>query len=98
MQEVDFYQLSRAVEDRFVGSMRGEGQPRPLLAIRGGPPREVLVGGAVTVLGMGILVVLFLLGLGDLASGLAIPPVPRIAADAIAVATIALGGLGVLAG
>ncbi len=97
MQEVDFYQLSRAVEDRFVGSMRGEGQPRPLLAIRGGPPREVLVGGAVAILGVVILVVLFQLGLGDLTSGLALHPVPWIAAYAIAVATIALGVVRVLA-
>ena len=96
MQQVDFYQLSRAVEDRFVGSMRGEGQPRPLLAIRGGLPREVFVGGAV-VLGLVVLVVLFQLGLGDLSSSLALHPLPGIAAYVVAVATIALGVLQVLA-
>ena len=97
MQQVDFYQLSRAVEDRFVGSMRGEGQPRPLLAIRGGLPREVFVGGAVGALGLVMLVVLFQLGLGDLSSSLALHPLPGIAAYVVAVATIALGVLQVLA-
>jgi len=96
MQQVDFYELSRAVEDRFVGSMRGEGQPRPLLAIRGGLPREVFVGGAVGVLGLVVLVVLFQLGLGDLSSSLALHPLPAIAAYVGAVATIALGVLQVL--
>src|SRR4051812_13801240 len=96
MQQVDFYELSRAVEDRFVGSMRGEGQPRPLLAIRGGLPREVFVGAAVGVLGLVVLVVLFQLGLGDLSSSLALHPLPGIAAYVVAVATIALGVLQVL--
>ena len=43
MQEMDFYELSRAVQDRFTVSVRGEGQPRPLLALRAGPPREALM-------------------------------------------------------
>jgi hypothetical protein len=97
MREVDFYELSRAVEDRFVGSMRGEGQPRPLLAIRGRVPREVYVGTAIGVAGLVGLVVLFELGLGDLTSDFALHPLPAIAGYVVAVATIALGALRVLA-
>jgi hypothetical protein len=97
MREVDFYELSRAVEDRFVGSMRGEGQPRPLLAIRGGMPREVFVGIGIAAAGLVGLVVLFELGLGDLTSDFALHPVPAIAGYVVAVATIALGALRILA-
>jgi hypothetical protein len=97
MRELDFYELSRAVEDRFVGSMRGEGQPRPLLANRGGVPREVFVGSAIGLGGLAGLVVLFELGLGDLTSDLALHPLPVIAGYVVAVATIALGALQVLA-
>src|SRR5437867_3881380 len=97
MREVDFYELSRAVEDRFVGSMRGEGQPRPLLAIRGGVKREVFIGAVVALVGVMMLVVLLQLGLGDLTSELALHPLPVIGAYVVAVATIALGVLQVLA-
>jgi hypothetical protein len=97
MKEVDFYECSRAVEDRFVGSMRGEGEPRPLLAIRGKTPREVFMGAGVAGLGLVALSAIIELGLGDLSSNLALHPPAAIAAYAVAVATIAFGVLTMLA-
>src|SRR6266511_1307886 len=79
MQEVDFYELSRAVQDRFTGSLRGEGRPLPLLAIRVGPSREVLVWAGIAVGAALVLVGFFQLGLGDLKSSLANHPTTFIA-------------------
>jgi hypothetical protein len=60
-------------------------------------PREVFVGIAIGVAGLVGLVVLFELGLGDLTSDFALHPVPAIGAYVVAVATIALGALRILA-
>ena len=93
MQEMDFYEISRAVQDRFTVSVRGEGQPRPLLAVRAGPPRPALIWGAV---GAGALLfawVLFELGLGDLKSNFAIQPASFAAGYALLVATVAVAAI-----
>jgi hypothetical protein len=97
MQEMDFYELSRAVQDRFTVSVRGEGQPRPLLALRAGPPREALLWSAIGGGGLLLLVLLVALGFGDLASSFALQAVPLVAAYAILAATVAISVMRVLA-
>jgi hypothetical protein len=97
MQEADFYELPRAVQDRFTGCVRGEGRPVPLLVIRVGPPREVLIWSAIGAAGTLVLVIIFRLGLGDLKSSLALHPAPLIVAYAAALATMALSTLKVVA-
>ncbi len=97
MQEVDFYELSRAVQDRFTGSLRGEGRPLPLLAIRVGPSREVLVWAGIAVGAALVLVGFFQLGLGDLKSSLANHPTTFIAVYAGILATISIAALQVAA-
>src|SRR4051812_5185345 len=96
MQEMDFYELSRAVQDRFTVSIRGEGQPRPLLVLRAGPPREVLVWSAIGAAGLLFFLVLVDLGFGDLKSALAVHPAPLAGAYALLAATVAISVMKVL--
>ena len=42
MQEVDFYELSRAVQERFVACVGGQGQPAPVLDGYTGDQRVLL--------------------------------------------------------
>jgi hypothetical protein len=96
MQEMDFYELSRAVQDRFTVSVRGEGQPRPLLALRAGPPREALMWSGIG--GGAFLLVLLLvdLGFGDLKSSFALQAAPLAGAYALLTATVAISVMKVL--
>src|SRR5260370_15915175 len=96
MLEMDFYELSRAVQDRFTVSIRGEAQPRPLLAVRAGPPREVLIWSAVGIGGLVLLVSLFELGFGDLESGFAVQGVLLIGAYALLAGVVAASTLQVV--
>src|SRR5579859_7015967 len=93
MQEMDFYELSRGVQDRFTVSIRGEGQPRPLLAVRAGPPREVLIWSAVGAAALALIILLFNLGFGDLTSDFAVQSVPFIAVYALLAGAVALSTL-----
>jgi hypothetical protein len=96
MQEMDFYELSRAVQDRFTVSVRGEGQPRPLLALRAGPPREALVWSGIGSAAALFLVLLVALGLGDLKSTFALHGAPLAGAYALLGAIVAVSVLKVL--
>jgi hypothetical protein len=88
MQEVDFYELSRAVQERFVACVGGQGQPTPVLQASAGQPRGMLAwlgvaaGSVIAVLGV------YQVGLGNLESGLALHPPPFIGAYALLFATI----------
>jgi hypothetical protein len=96
MQEVDFYELSRAVQERFVGCVGGQGQPSPVLQAPAGKPRGlyawlgVAVGSVVALLG------LYQLGHGDLDSGLAIHGTPFIGGYAFLLAATLVAFLQVL--
>ncbi len=96
MQLVDFYKLSRPVQERFIGSVNGGGLPSPILELRGGP-REPLAWLAVSGGGLLALLVLYRIGLGDLTSSVAINPAAMIAAYALLLATVAVGLLKALA-
>jgi hypothetical protein len=79
MERLDFYKLSRPVQERFIGSVNGTGLPSPILEWRVTPnePRIWLalsVGAALVVAG------LFRLGHGNLESAFAIQPLPMAAA------------------
>jgi hypothetical protein len=97
MQEMDFYELSRAVQDRFTASIRGEGQPRPLLALGAGPPREALLWAAIGAGGLLFLALLVDLGFGNLKSSLALHPAPFAGVYALLAATVAISSMKVLA-
>jgi hypothetical protein len=90
MQVVDFYKLTRPVQERFLGSVRGSGMPVPILEVRMGPKEPwawLGLSGASAIL----LLVLYRLGYGVLDSGLAIQSPPLVAAYALVVATFAFG-------
>ena len=61
MQQVDFFKLPRAVQDRVVGGMRGEFPPSPLARLGA---RPVVPWVWVAVFGSGVLGLLVLLNLG----------------------------------
>src|SRR5438445_143983 len=90
MQEMDFYELPRAVQDRFTISVRGEGQPRPLLVIRPGVSRAVLAWSATGAVAATILAGLVGIGLGNLKSHLAIHPLSFVGGYALLTATIGI--------
>ncbi len=90
MQLVDFYKLSRPVQERFIGSVNGGGLPSPILEVRGGP-REPLGWVALSGGGLLALLVLYRIGLGDLDSAVAINPAAMIVAYALVLSTIAIG-------
>jgi hypothetical protein len=78
MQEVDFYELSRAVQERFVGCVGGQGQPAPVLQATAGQPRGLLAWLGVAAASVAALVGLYQLGHGNLESGLALHGAPFI--------------------
>jgi hypothetical protein len=84
MQEVDFYELSRAVQERFVGCVGGQGQPSAVLQATAGQPRGMLAWLGIAAGSLIALLALFQLGLGSLDSGLALH------------STAFIGGYGVL--
>lgn len=49
MKRMEFFQLTRAVEERFVASTRGIGAPQPLLVGSPPPPFDAIRWGAAAV-------------------------------------------------
>src|SRR6185503_9034882 len=96
MQEVDFYELSRAVQERFVACVGGQGQPAPVLQATAGQPRGMLAWLGVAAGSVVVLLVLYQVGLGNLESGLALHGAPFIAGYAVLLAAIFVAFLQVL--
>ena len=88
-----FYELARPIQDRFVAALRGEGLPRPMLARRAGPPRELLVWGGTALSALLALIVLVRLGFGNLDASLALQPAWLMGFYALVLAVLALGVL-----
>jgi hypothetical protein len=89
MKAVDFYQIPRAIQDRFVGSVMSGFPPAPLLALRAGTAAKVVwlgVSGASLVS-----VVVTRLGYGSLESGLALHSLRALALYAGLVFALAYG-------
>ena len=97
MQEVDFYELSRAVQERFVTCVGGQGQPGPVLQDTAGQPRGMFAWLGVAVGGVVLLVVVYQLGLGDLESALALQGTAFIGGYAVLLAAVFVAILQVLA-
>jgi hypothetical protein len=92
MQNIDFYKLSRVVQERFVGSVNGSGLPAPILRSNA-PPREPAMWLGASVGSVILLLVLYKAGYGDLASGTSIEGAKWLVAY---VALFALAVFGVL--
>jgi hypothetical protein len=94
MQPIDFYKLSRPVQERFVGSVNGAGLPAPILRARAKPtaPAAWFAAAAASLVAV---VVFYRVGYGDLGSGVAIQGVGWMGAY---VAAIAFAVFGVLRG
>ncbi|HEY2510202.1 MAG TPA: hypothetical protein VGI39_05080 [Polyangiaceae bacterium] len=91
MQSIDFYKLTRAVQERFIGSVNGTGLPAPML--RSAPP--ALAPRAWFAASAGAVLTLFLIfraGFGDLHSRVAIEPAPWLAAY-VGLAALAVFGV-----
>jgi hypothetical protein len=96
MQEVDFYELSRAVQERFVACVGGQGQPAPVLQDSAGQPRGMFAWLGVAVGGVVLLLVVYQVGLGNLESPLALQGAPFIGGYAFLLAAIFVAVLQVL--
>jgi hypothetical protein len=91
MTRVDFYKLSRAVQDSLLASVRGEFAPRPVLVKLGG--RRLVAGWLVVAAIAALLLVgVYVAGFGSVASALAIQPIWALAiyAGLAAVSVIAV--------
>ena len=97
MQEVDFYELSRAVQERFVACVGGQGQPAPVLQDSAGQPRGMFAWLGVAVGGVVLLLVVYQAGIGNLESSLALQGAPFIGGYACLLAAIFVAVLQVLA-
>src|SRR5262245_13586267 len=91
MERLDFYKLTRPVQERFIGSTNGTGMPTPILDLRVTPsePRIWMALFAVAALAV---VALFRMGHGDLTSAMAIQTLP-IAGLYVAFAALSAFGL-----
>lgn len=96
MQVVDFYKLTRPVQERFLGSVRGSGMPVPILEVRIGP-KEPYAWLGLSAASAIVLIVLYRIGYGHLDSGLAIHGVPMVAPYFVAIAALTFGVLRALA-
>jgi hypothetical protein len=74
MKRIEFFQLTRAVEERFLASSRGQGAPTPLLVGAPPPPFDALCWGAAALAGFVVWVWVASLGYGELGSNLALQP------------------------
>ncbi|MGO8996769.1 MAG: hypothetical protein ACLQVI_25925 [Polyangiaceae bacterium] len=92
MQLIDFYKLSRSIQERFIGSVNGTGLPAPILRTNDAPRTPLMWFGA-SAAALLILLLFFRLGYGDLASGMA---VQGTAWMILYVALVALAVFGVL--
>ncbi len=72
MKTVEFFSLSRPIQERFIAAARAQGAPIPILVARVPPPMKV-IGWAAAAVAFVIVWILFLqIGYGDLSSSLAI--------------------------
>ncbi len=80
MQDIDFYKLDRTAQERFVGSVNGQGLPAPILRTESKPPLPAIL---TATSGACFLVLLLLLtvGYGNLESRVAIEGVVFLLAD-----------------
>lgn len=85
MKEIDFYQLPRSIQDNLLDGFRGEFDPRPILSQRGERPTMYAWLGLSGV-ALLVLIILALVGFGEIESMLAMHPVP------VAVVYVALAG------
>ena len=98
MKEVPFHQLSRAIQDRFLGSASGVEPPAPIVAARGGL-RGAYLALVLTLVGVAGLVLLYRHAFGQLQSGVSVQPmIPFVIAYAALVAAAIFGLLHALAG
>lgn len=90
MQKSNFYEFTRPVQERFIGSVNGTGMPTPILERRGGPslPFYWL---ALSAVGLLLVIALFPLGLGNLESGLAIQSVVLLVAYVAGIFALVFG-------
>src|SRR4051812_9204280 len=92
MQQVDFYQLPRAVQERFIGCANGANAPAPLLsAFRA--PREPLLWFSVSLGAALSFALLSTFGLGSLTSSAAQHAPWVMVPDALLLAACVLGAL-----
>ena len=89
MQIVDFYKLTRPVQERFLGSVRGSGMPVPILEVHIGP-KEPYAWLGLSAFASLLLLVLYRVGYGSLDSPFAIQKTWTMAAYAL-VTIIAFG-------
>ena len=90
MQSIDFYKLTRPVQERFTGSVNGTGLPAPILR-KNAPPRAPLVWLGVSALELLAVLLLFRLGFGDRTSGVAVQNLPWLGAY-VALVSLAIFG------
>ena len=74
MKRIDFFQLTRAVEERFLESSRGQAAPLPLLVGPPPPPFDAIRWAAAAVAAFIVWIWVASLGYGDLQSSLALQP------------------------
>ncbi len=96
MQSIDFYKLTRAVQERFIGSVNGTGLPAPILRSNA-PPRAPLVWLGVSAAALLTALLFFRLGFGDLTSGLAVQRLPWLFAYVALIALAVFGLVSTLA-
>jgi hypothetical protein len=93
MQTIQFFSLSRPIQERFIEAARAQGAPIPILVARPPAPVEVLgwaAGSAASLLAW----VLFLrVGYGDLSSPLAIAPIWTVGVQVVLLLVALLTGL-----
>jgi hypothetical protein len=92
MQPIDFYKLTRSVQERFIGSVNGAGLPAPILRSNA-VPRAPLVWLGVSAGALLALLFIFRLGFGDLTSAMAVEGPAWLGVD---IALVALAAFGVL--
>lgn len=74
MQRIDFFQLERPIQERFVASARGAAPPAPLASRRELVPKGVLIWAGISLVSVLALGLLGSLGYGELTSRFALQP------------------------
>jgi hypothetical protein len=74
LKRIDFFQLTRAVEERFLEASQGRAAPAPLLVGAPPPPFDAIRWGGAAVLAFVVWIWIASVGYGELASGFAIQP------------------------
>jgi hypothetical protein len=96
MQVTDFYKLKRAVQERFLGSVAGRSPPLPILAVRT-TTGEHVVWLAISVVASAILLGVYRMAMGDLASAMSVQPGGMVVVYIVLVGVVALGVVRALA-